>query len=739
MSVSVAPLPRRSLPERALALVTDTLAQQKGRLAPWLTVALGAGVLLYFQADSEPGAAALWIALPLCALAFIVGRHHAVIGWVVGMVAALLLGFGAAAWHAARMPPPLLLPANQVVVQGVISEVQRLPEGVRLTLIEPQLGAGERLPRSLRLRLRNDDPALPRPGEAIRVRAMLREPGAPALPGAWDFQRSAFFSGLGGSGFALGPAEILPGEGAAPPLAVLRADLDARVSATIPGAAGAVASALLTGTQSAIPPAEMAAMRDSGLAHLLSVSGMHMAIVMGVVFAALRLMLAAVPFLALRLNGKPVAAVAALAAGFFYMVLTGSQVPMQRCFVMAALVTLALLAGRRALALRPLALAAALVLLVAPAEVLGPSFQMSFAAVLALIAGHEVLRSPISRFRSAHRGLWGGLLVLLLGMVVTSALAGTATAPFGLHHFGRLQLYGIVANAAAVPITSFLIMPAGLLAMLFLPFGLEEWALAPMGWGVEAVLAIARAVAAWPNAAPVLPPIPGAGLALAAFGFCWLCLWRARLRLLGAPMILVGITAALWISPPDILVSAEARLVALRTKEGVYLHRMPGASNFTRDAWARQFGIAAFLPLPETGSVAGGAITCTPAACRFHPRPDAGEAVLLRTPPPPRNAPRRGVAPDPLALAEACGQAALLIASEPIRPRCGLGASIDRFSVWRDGAHAVWLGAETRIVSDRGWRGERPWVPPIPIPGRPEALPLAPLDPGVGSPAAASR
>jgi len=731
MSTSIASALRPGVPARLGAWAAGMLTPQKGRLAPWLAVALGAGVLAYFARATEPGHGALWPALALIAIAFWIGRSRATAGWAVGMVAAGLLGFGVTAWQAARLPPPLLLPAGQVMLSGVVAEVQRLPEGLRLTLKNPRLGDGEALPRSLRVRLRAEDAARPQPGDIVRVRAMLREPGAPSFPGAWDFQRNAFFNGQGGSGYALGQAELLPGAGEAPPLAGLRAALDARVAAAIPGPAGAVAAALLTGTQSAIPQAEMKAMRDSGLAHLLSVSGLHMAIVMGVVFATMRLLLAAVPFIALRLNGKPVAALAALAAGFFYMVLTGSQVPMQRCFFMAALVTLALLTGRRALALRPIALAAAAVLLVAPAEILGPSFQMSFAAVLALIAGHEALRGPLTRFRQDHPGLLGRFAVVLAGLVVTSALAGAATAPFGLHHFGRLQLYGIVANAAAVPLTSFLVMPAGLVAMLLLPFGLESWALVPMGWGVEGILEIARQVGGWPGAAPALAPIPAEGLALASFGFCWLCLWRARLRLLGLPMMLVGLSAGLWVRPPDLLVSAEGRMVALRTEQGVYLHRMPGASNFTRDAWARHFAVPAFLPLPETGEVADGAIVCTPAACRFRPRPGAVEAVLLRTPPPPRAAPRRGTPPDRAALAEACGQVALLIASEPIRPRCDSGASIDRFSVWRDGAHAAWLGAEVVVLSDRAQRGERPWVPPIPIPGRPEALPLAPIDPGI--------
>lgn len=731
MSLALLPAERIGVSARIRAGASAVLARQQGRFAPWLAVALGAGVLHYLGLAGEPAWQPLWVALPLAGLAFWLARRWLLPGWALGLLAAFLLGLGVAGWHAARMPPPLVLPFGAVQLSGVVAEVQPLPEGRRLVLEQARIGEGAALPRTIRVRLRADDPARPLPGDVVSLRALIRQPGMPAVPGGWDFQRAAFFSGLGGSGFALGPVVVERGA-AEPLLAGLRAWLDRRVAEAIPGAAGPVAAALLTGTQSAIPEPAMQAMRDSGLAHLLSVSGLHMAIVIGLVFGLLRGAIALVPWLALRVPAKPVAALVALAAGAFYMLLTGSQVPMQRCLGMAALMTVAMLAGRRVLSVRVLAVAAAAVLLVAPAEVVGPSFQMSFAAVLALVAGHEALRGPIAAFRAggvAGPRAWRRVALVVLGLVVTSALAGAATAPFGLHHFGRLQVYGIAANALAVPLTSLLVMPAGLAAMLAMPLGLEAWPLAVMGWGTEGILWVARAVAAWPDAAPVMVPLPGWGLGLASFGFCWLCLWRGWLRLLGVPVVVAGLAAGQVTPAPDVLVSPDARIVALRTAEGVFLHRLPGASNFTRDSMLRALGVTAASPLPEAGEVAGGAIACTPAACRFRPHPGAGEAVLLRSPPPARG--RRADPPDPAALAAACGRAALILALEPVRPRCGQGETIDRFAMWRDGAQAAWLGpAGALVVSDRAWRGDRPWVPPVPLPGRADTLPLAPVDPG---------
>ncbi|MBU8538132.1 ComEC/Rec2 family competence protein [Falsiroseomonas tokyonensis] len=723
MSIALHPVERQGAVARIGDWLLEMLARQQGRFAPWLAVALGAGVLWYFDQPVEPRAQPLWLALPLLGLAAFLARRWWLVGWAAALPGAVLLGAGLAAWHAGRQPAPLHLPFNAVVLEGVVAQVEPLPEGRRMTLREVRLGQGPPLDRHIRVRLRAEDPIQPQPGDRLRLRALLREPGAPVVPGGYDFQRAAFFSGLGGSGFALDVAERLEGGGEGAWFAALRARLEREVTAAIPGAAGAVAAALITGTQSGIPAPAMVAMRDSGLAHLLSVSGLHMAIVMGLVFFLLRLALALLPWLALRVPGKAVAALGSLAAGAFYMLLTGSQVPMQRCLGMAALVTLALLTGRRALSPRVIAIAAAGVLAVAPAELLGPSFQMSFAAVLALIAGHEATRAWLARLRAAG-GWWRPALIFGIGLVLTSLLAGTATAPYGLHHFGRLQLFGILSNPVAVPLTSVLVMPAALLAMLALPFGLAEWPLWAMGWGVEGILLVARTVAAWPGAAPALPPLPGWGLALATLGFCWLGLWRGGLRAWGLPLILAGLASPLASPPPDLLVSADARIVALRTAEGVYLHRLPGARVFVRDNMLRAMGATEARPLPETGTLASGALACTPAACRFRPRPDAAEAVLLRGPPP-----ARGQRSAPLDASPYCDGAALVVALEPLRPRCATGESIDRFAMWRDGAQAAWLGqAAARRLSDRAWRGDRPWVPPEPLPGRVETLPLAPVD-----------
>ncbi len=467
-----------------------------------------------------------------------------------------------------------------------------------------------------------------------------------------------------------------------------------------------MAATVLTGLGTAIPPDDRAAFRDSGLAHLLAVAGLHIGIVMGLVMGATRLALALSEWAALRWPCKQIAAVAALVAGAGYVLLTGMHVPVLRSFAMAALVTLGIAVGRRAISMRGLALAAMVLMTVSPQEVVGVSFQMSFAAVLALIAGYEALRPALGRLHQRR------LLHHLATLMLTSLLAGAASAPFAAFHFGRVQLYFVLGNMVAVPIFAAAVMPLGLLALSLMPLGMERVALIPMGWALDAVLRIAHAVAALPAAVVAVPHMPGWSLAVIGFGLAWLGLWRSPLRLAGVPVMAAGMLAAWVSSPADLLVSADARLIGFRRPAVVQAR--PGASKFERDAWSQYWAEPLTASLPASAALQP--VVCDGDACRIG---QGGATVLLA----------RSLHPVD------CSGVALLVSAEPARDLCPAIPRIDRFTVWRDGAHAVWLrnGVAT-IVSDRAARGTRPWVPPPPIPAASRTtLPLAQEDGGGGS------
>jgi len=384
--------------------------------------------------------------------------------------------------------------------------------------------------------------------------------------------------------------------------------------------------------------------------------------------------------------------------------------------LMACVITLALLAGRRPFSLRGLALTATVIIVEDPSQVIGASMQMSFFAVLALIAGFEALRPAL---RHLHRETWlRRIAVAVLGLALTSSLAGTATLPFGAYHFGRLQLYYILSNMVAVPLTSVLVMPAGMLALPLMLVDLEWLALIPVRWGIDATLWIAHVTASLPAATLDVPHLPAWGLAVFALGMSWLALWHGRIRLLGVVLILAGVLSPATQSPPDILVSGDGRLIALRTDSGVFAQQPRGGGGFVRDSWLHYWAEGAPRAFPSEGQAAAGAILCTGNACLLRPRPDEAAALLVRG-----NGPVQG-----------CAQAAVIVSAEPARGLCPRPwpKLVDRFTVWRDGPTAIWLQPDGAVVlTDRADRGARPWVPPPPTP-RPRSAPGLPPAPTEG-------
>ncbi len=699
---------------RFAGLVDAWLVAERGRFAVWLPVFMGAGDLAYFSLRAEPPGWTGAALFGLCLAAALIARPWPLPRGLFAAGAAAGLGLAAAQFATARAPEVIPLPRRATVISGVVLGVESLPEGRRVTIGAPKLGtAAPALPRRLRIRLRKDDPTQIATGDTIRIRAMVRAPSSPAYPDGWDIQRDAFFSGIGGYGYALRRVEPVsrahPGSVSAW-LWWLREAIAARIGASVSGPEGAIATTLLTGLTAGIPESDRVAFRDSGLAHLLAIAGLHIGIVMGLIFGFTRLLLACWEYAALHWPTKQIAAVAALAAGGFYMLLTGMHVPIVRSFAMATLVTLALLAGRRALSLRGLGLACATLILLDPEQITGASFQMSFSAVLALIAGYAALRPWLSRWHADPR-LRRRFSLHLAGLALTSLLAGGASAPFAAYHFGHVQVYFIVANMVAVPLTGLWVIPAGLIALSVMPLGLERVPLVVMGWGVHGLLLIARSVSSWPAATLAVPHMPAWGLAILALGMAWLGLWRSRIRLAGVPVILVALTSPWMARPPDLLVSANARLIAVRTTHGVYVQAAPGAGRFTQASWQQFWASGPVRPMNVGPRMAPQEIACDPESCLLRARPGGPAALLLLG--------RADEDEGDDGEAESCQEAVVVVSPEPARGRCFGPPLVDRFTVWRNGAHAIWLEPGVAdVVSDRAERGDRPWVPPPPRPRR---------------------
>jgi competence protein ComEC len=694
----------------ARAWILDQLDAERSRWMLWLPVAMGLGIAVYFELPSEP---ALWLgpllAIASLALTFFVPTGSLARAVAIGLVAAAI-GFGLVAWRTASLAAPTLSrPLFNINVEGRVADIQRLPEGARVVLEAVRLkGNGappiEMMPLRVRVSLSKGAPPL-HVGDRLLVLANLSPPAGPAAPGAFDFQRVAWYQQLGGVGYALAPAAIVEAgrpDGLVRAIDALRAEVTDRIMKALPGPEGGVAAALLAGEQTAVDKDITQAMRDSGLAHILSISGLHIVFVVALVMGVLRYGIALVPALALRVDAKKIAAVLALMVALFYTALAGAPVPAQRACAMAGFALLAILLDRTALSLRLVAWSAVIVLAVAPDALTGASFQMSFAAVVALIAAWEAGAGWRRRLHeraelSSLRWLWR-LVAALGASLATTLIASIATGAFAAYHFNRLSLLGVIANLLGVPLTGFWIMPWGLLAMLLMPLGLERFALVPMGWGVEGLNAIAKYVGNWPDAATLVPSMPGASLWLITLGGLWFCLWRRRWRFAGLPVVVIGLLLGPP-RPPDLLMSDDGRVLGLRDDKGVVHVASARTDRFVADAWARRSGQEGAKRWTVSADEEAAGLGCRTGLCRWRKGPW-----------------RVALVSDDRRLAEACGSADIVLATVDAQGRCvGPRLVIDRRVAWREGSQALWLDeAGVRRETANAARGDRPWVPGSP-------------------------
>lgn len=686
------------------AALLKQLEAERDRWALWLPVAIGLGVGIYFLLPTEPP---LWsgsIVAIVALVAVFVARRRLFLLMAAVAVAAVAIGFTAAQVRTAMVAAPLLGDEiGPVIVVGTVVAIESLPTGQRVVLddlaIEDLLP--EHTPDRVRIRISKRDVALV-PGQRIELLAELGPTSPPVIPGGFDFQRAAFFRGIGAQGFAYGGPrpDFVDDGGTVRPgwfrtlIETVRQSLVKRIRAVLPEASGGIAVALMTGTQTSIPQADIEAMRTVGLAHLLSVSGLHIGLVTGFLFMLVRAGLALIPAIALRHPIKKWAAIVALLGALAYLYLTGESVPTQRSFLMAALVLFAVIIDRTALSMRLIAWAAAVVLILQPDAMLGPSFQLSFAAVAALIAAYEATRSWWAS-RRENSGIAGRIVAYLAAVAATTLVAEISTAPYALYHFNQIAPYGLVANMLAVPLTALWIMPWVVVAYLLMPFGLETLALIPMAWGIDLLLWIARDIAQWPGAVNYLPGISFGGMLAITAGGLWLAIWRGSWRTWGVLPIVGGFLTMAFPDPPQIVVSGDAKLVAVAAADGSYVFSDARAGSFEADIWMRRAGQEQREAWPADGPGVDGRLLCDTLGCLYRIGAQTA-AIAWRAE----------------ALPEDCAVAKLVISLEPAAGLCrGPDFVIDRFDLWRDGGHAVWMDGdriEIRSVGDE--RGDRPWV-----------------------------
>jgi len=704
--------PLRLWPARFAALATALhltfereLEQGRGFL--WLPVLFACGIAAYFALPREPSLIALTAATTVSVLAAR-ARRNAVFSFRIAVIfAAVFAGLTAAKVRTDGALAPVLPGERTVSLTGWIVSEEEAPNGGRRLVVRVASMEGvdpRDVPVNVQVTVRARPDALAA-GDAIALKARLAPPSGPAIPGGYDFSFTPFYAQIGAVGFAYGgahAADIGP-----PPLATrlyaplghLRDAIRGRIESALPGDYGHIAAALIMGDQRGIAEATQDDMRASGLGHILSISGLHLALVAGAVFWLVRAVLALSPALALRYPIKKWAATAALAIATLYLGISGSEVATVRSWLMLAIMLGAVLLDRRALTLRNVALAALLILAISPESLLSISFEMSFAATVAVIATYEV----ISRRRRQHlaelspeRG-WPARLRQTLGtLLVVSLAASLAVTPFAAFYFQRVAPLSVFANMATGPAIDFIVMPMALLAVLLMPFGIEILPLTVMKWGLTWMTAVAAKTADWTAGLGNIAMPPQAALLLMTAGFLWLALWRERWRLAGVAPILVALPLAVLLPRPIVLVSEDGTAAAVRGADGHFSLLGGKTANFEKQLWLRADADGRDLADPglSTG-VACDALGCTS-------RLGSGEGALV------------ALATRIDAMEEDCREAAIVIARFDAPADCASRALvIDRRALALGGAHAVYAEDKGYSVRTAYPAVRRPFMPPV--------------------------
>jgi competence protein ComEC len=675
----------RAIRRGLYAAALDALEQR--RLFILLPFAIIAGLVASLAGTLQPGPAALGVVGALAIFAMLATLRSTIALRIATLFAAFWLGFALLAIHGALFGTEMLGRAVYGDYQGHVDDVLSEGEGGRRVILSSvaPAGDGRALPiRRARVVVEGPDLA---PGDVIRAPIRFYPVPGPVLPGGFDTQFHAYFDGIGAYGSATAAASIVStGEPGTPARVVdgIRSVIATRIDARLAQPAAGIARALITGDQSAVTDDARETMATAGLAHVLSVSGLHLTIVAGGVFVLLRMVLSFWVSLGRVVSVKRIAAAGGILAALLYFAISGGNVAALRATVMILLVFGAVIVGRRALTMRNVAIAALVVLLSDPASVFRPSFQLSFAAVVALIGAWELARGGEGR----ERNLVQQVLAYFAGITVTSLVAGAATLLFSIYHFQQTSPLGVLGNLVSLPLVGFVMMPSAVIAALLMPFGLEGPFLLAMGWSIDRMLDLAAVVASLSggfDASPLLTPV---ALILGLAALAWFAFLNSWHRLVGPLLLIPTVMLFALDRPPDVLIADTTQAVALRLDQGLAV--VAGkADSFAVDVWRETYG----EPLDAAD------IACDSVAC-IASSPRGFDVAIVK---------------DPAGFYEECGAVDLVITRRSAPASCASGTVIDKSDLESGGVHWLSWNETTRTFSIRPAIPDRtrPWRAPL--------------------------
>lgn len=669
------------------ARIQEVFWQERPQWFLWTPVLFGLGIAVYFAWPVEPP---LWPIAAAFVLVFarLIRVWQRPVRYVLMAVLIVIAGFGVAKLRTWQVTAPVLEKEIKIRwIEGDVDSIQLLPKGAKLVLENLQIPRVDVVPKRVRVKVWSIPDDLV-PGDRVKVLASLSPPSRPAYPGGYDFQRHMFFEQLGGLGYSLKAPEIIQKRqngGWHMFWQEQRANIAKSIQSILPREQAGIAIALLVGEQTGIPKNVVDTLREVGLVHILSISGMHMTMIGGLLFFSIRLLLALVPGLALRYPIKKWAAGAAIVGTFVYMYLAGAPLPTQRSFLMIALVFLAIIVDRTAISQRTVAIAALFILILFPEALLSISFQLSFAAVIMLIAVFEYVDKR-GWLKMGEKSWLQRVYVYLLGIIITTLAAQFATTAISLFYFSQFYVYGVLGNLLAVPLSAVWIMPFGLLSLIAWPLGLHGWPLLIMGQGIELMIVSARMIADFPGSSFMLPKYPQWLMYVIVLSGLWLCFWQQKWRWYGVPVLLLGHLLLLYpYAKPLALVNEEAKLWAIQDADGHMQLNTLRRDRFVSGQWLNLVGQSQKQGIRED--------FCDTDGCIFA----AEKLAIVYT--------LEG-------LVEDCQPDWQLVdlTYAPRDLQCE-NTVVDAWRLRREGAAAIWAeGDGVRVETVNMRRGQRPWV-----------------------------
>ena len=580
----------------------NNLRADSSRIILWYPVLFGLGIGIYFSLNQEPSKWLTLAVIEFLILAAIMLRRYVFILKILSLIAITVLGFTIIQLKSIYLYSKAEdIPQTPFYFKGEIADINSNYQGRKRFILKNLEDFDGHVYKGLYRITQRSKKGDAKIGECIEMIGSIMPLSKAVVVGGYQFDRKSYFEGLKGSGFAQSRWFKIDCPDNKPRhysfssfVHDVRQKMVKHITSILPPDEASVTAAIISGERGLISQQLNEQYRNSGLAHFLSISGLHMSMLAGLMFFLVRFILACFPSITLKLDTKKISAVLAIIMSLIYLFISGNEIPAQRAFIMTLVVLLGVLTNRRAISMYSISLAAFLVLLLSPEVLVSASFQMSFAAVLGLIAFYEKVAISVQNFLNVNgMNKWlRGVILYILGVVISDFIASMMTLPFAIYHFNMIALYTTLGNFLAGPVIGLIIMPFVLLSMLLLPFGLDTPFLKVVGWGIGLVNDITEFVSSLPQAGYQVLSMPHWGLVCIIMGGLWLMLWQSSWRKVGWIGIIIGVLSIFSAKVPDILISGDLKVMAFKNETGKLEFTSGRSGRFIKSVWKNKYPFA---------------------------------------------------------------------------------------------------------------------------------------------------